>query len=113
MSPKSFEVTSFAEYKQKQVVLDHSERKDYISRESSKIAGQMGLVIKEDLVPVASLQRTNMCAVAKQLAHKRSFGRSSWSSRVSPNFTWKDRSKIPICAKRSAEQFNEKSPEVF
>ncbi|MBA2629356.1 MAG: glycine--tRNA ligase subunit beta [Rickettsiaceae bacterium] len=53
MSRKSFEVTSFAEYKQKLsdnfVVLDHSERKDYISRESSKIAGQMGLVIKEDI----------------------------------------------------------------
>jgi len=52
MSPKSFEVTSFAEYKQKLsnnfVVLDQSERKDYILHESSKIASQMGLVIKED-----------------------------------------------------------------
>jgi glycyl-tRNA synthetase beta chain len=52
MSGKSFEVTSFSEYKQKLsdnfVVLDHSERKDYIARESNKIVAQMGLVIKED-----------------------------------------------------------------
>ena len=52
MSSGSFTVTSFAEYKQKLsdnfVVLDHFERKDYISRESSKIATQMDLVIKED-----------------------------------------------------------------
>ena len=52
MSNESFEVTSFAEYKQKLsdnfVVLDHFEREDYISKESSKIAAKMGLVIKED-----------------------------------------------------------------
>ncbi len=30
------------------MVLDHSERKDYIARESNKIVAQMGLVIKED-----------------------------------------------------------------
>ena len=52
MSPEPFEVTNFAEYKQKLsdnfVVLDHFERKAYISKESNKIAAKMGLVIKED-----------------------------------------------------------------
>jgi len=52
MSPEPFEVTNFAEYKQKLsdnfVVLDHFERKEYISRESGRIAAKMGLVIKED-----------------------------------------------------------------
>lgn len=52
MSGKSFEVTNFSEYKQKLfdnfVVLDHLERKEYISNEFSKIASKMGLNIKED-----------------------------------------------------------------
>lgn len=52
MSPEPFEVTNFAEYKQKLsdnfVLLDHFERKAYISKESNKIAAKMGLVIKED-----------------------------------------------------------------
>ncbi len=52
MSNEPFEVASFAEYKQNLadnfVVLDHFERKEYISRESNKIALAMGLVIKED-----------------------------------------------------------------
>lgn len=52
MSPESFEVSGFVEYKQKLVdnfvMLDSAERKKYIWDEASKLAAEKGLVIKED-----------------------------------------------------------------
>jgi len=52
LSPESFEVTSFADYKQKLadafVVLDPADRKALISAEAHKLAADAGLVLLED-----------------------------------------------------------------